>query len=108
MEIFAAIGAPARVVGRLPFATRGLWNGFSRTWQNDAYARARYGQQYRWRPWLLFDLEELEVVEDLINNGTDKVVDFRKNQLNAFQMLAIVVSAHHRSPSLLCETGAEM
>lgn len=36
---------------------------------------------------------ELETVEDLINRGDDeKVMLFRRHQLDAFQMVAIVVS----------------
>ncbi|KAI9792716.1 MAG: hypothetical protein M1816_001815 [Peltula sp. TS41687] len=91
MEIFTIIGAPARVLGRAPLMTRYLWNGFSRTWHNDDYARLRYGKHYRLRPWLLFDIEELEIVEHLINRGTDKrVLDFRKHQIEALQITAVV------------------
>lgn len=96
MEIFALIGAPARIFGRLPLITRYLWNGFSLNWQNSEYARSRYGEYYRWRPWLLFDVEELRVAEELINNGTDDMVlSFRRSQLRMFQMVAIIVSFHH-------------
>jgi hypothetical protein len=38
-------------------------------------------------------VEELETVEDLINAGDDeKVMLFRRHQLDAFQMVAVVVS----------------
>jgi hypothetical protein len=92
LEVFSLVGAAARVFGRLPLITRYAWNGFSRTLVNPAYARTRYGRSWRWRPWLFFDVQELEVVEELINLGTDKkVLAFRKNQLEAFQMVSIVV-----------------
>ncbi|KAE9962407.1 hypothetical protein BLS_000355 [Venturia inaequalis] len=83
--------APARLFGRLPLVTRYIWNGFSRTWHNHEYARHRFGPGYLSKPWLLFDVEELEVVEDLINRGDDKkIMLFRRHQLDAFQMVAIV------------------
>jgi hypothetical protein len=94
MEVFSLLGAPARVFGRLPLVTRYLWNGFHTSWPNPEYALARYGKHYRLRPWLLFDVKELEMVEDLINRGSDEnVLAFRMNQLNSSQMVAIIVGA---------------
>ncbi|QDS73268.1 hypothetical protein FKW77_004733 [Venturia effusa] len=80
-----------RLLGRLPLVTRYIWNGFSRTWHNHEYARHRFGLRYLSKPWLLFDVEELEIVEELINRADDKkVMMFRRHQLDAFQMVAIV------------------
>jgi hypothetical protein len=42
-------------------------------------------------------VEELETVEELINRGDDKkVMLFRRHQLDAFQMVAIVVSTSNQ------------
>lgn len=74
IEIFAIIGAPARVVGRLPLFSRQIWNGFSSPWPRTDYAETRYRKGYKWRPWLLFDVTELEIIEELINNGSDEKI----------------------------------
>ncbi|KAF2840358.1 hypothetical protein M501DRAFT_1002698 [Patellaria atrata CBS 101060] len=97
-EIFTILGAPARLYGRLPFATRYLWFGFWGPVVNADYARSRYGGSWHWRPWLFFDMQELESLEDLINAGTDEqILWYRKNQLEAFQMVSIVVSNRRES-----------
>ncbi|KAF2810356.1 uncharacterized protein BDZ99DRAFT_520427 [Mytilinidion resinicola] len=91
VEIFAIIGAPARMMGRLPLITRYVWNGFSSPWPKTPYAEARYGKGYKWRPWLLFDISDFEVVEALINTGSDeKILAFRRSQLSEFQMIALI------------------
>lgn len=92
MELFALLGAPARMFGRLLLVSRYLWGGASYLGGSEAYSEGRYGRSWRWRIWLRYDLQELEVMEELINRGTDrKVLAFRKNQLDAFQMVSIVV-----------------
>src|ERR1051326_6469714 len=92
IELFSLVGSPARSFGRLPLATRYIWNGFTRPQFSESYAKARYGRHWRWRPWLMFDLLELEVLEDLINRGSDRnVLAFRRNQIQASQMVSIVV-----------------
>jgi hypothetical protein len=92
IEMFSFIGAPARVFGRLLFITRYLWNGFSPSEVDGDYVRQRFGELGRWRLWLQFDLLELEEIEALINTGSDqKVLAFRRHQLEAMQMVAIVV-----------------
>lgn len=92
MEVFSLLGAPARLLGRLPLTTRYFYNGFRSSWPNPDYALSRYGKHYRWRPWLMFDVGALEVVEELINMGSDKEVRaFRQNQLDAFQMISVIV-----------------
>jgi hypothetical protein len=92
MELFALLGAPARLVGRRPLMTRYLWNGFSNIWPNPEYALARYGKYYHWRPWLLFDVQELELVEDIVNRwNNERVIAFRQNQLYTSQLIAIIV-----------------
>ena len=97
IEIFSLLGTPARILGRLPFVTRYIWNGPSRPWRNNEYARTRYGEHYRWRPWLLFDVQDLRVVERLINDGTDqKVLEFHRSQLRNSQNVAVVVSGPNR------------
>jgi len=92
LEIFSALGSPARFVGRLPLITRHIWNGFSSPWPKTPYAKTRFGERYKWRLWLLLDVAKLEVVEELLNSGSDeKVSAFRQSQLMAFQMVAIIV-----------------
>lgn len=92
LEVFAAIGAPARILGRLPLIVRYFWAGGSKLTRNNAYAESRYGKHYRLRPWLMFDVDELEVVEHLINKASDKnILQFRHHQLEAAQLVAIVV-----------------
>ena len=94
VEVFAILGAPARIFGRLPLPSRYLWNGLSQNLHklDYSYARARWGVGARWRIWLVFDIGELEMVEELLNYGSDRrVVQFRENQLRASQMVSIVV-----------------
>jgi hypothetical protein len=95
MEIFAFLGAPARMLGRLPLISRYIWSGFSRPWYSHPYAEARWGRSYRWRVWLLFDMLELQMIEELINDASDKrVEDFRKHQLESLNMVSVVVSTN--------------
>jgi hypothetical protein len=92
MEMFAILGFPARMLGRLPLITRYICGGFSAHWQHHTYAVDRFGEHYRWRLWLLLDIEELAMIEQLINHGPDgAVVAYKNNQLEAFRMVAIIV-----------------
>lgn len=93
-ELFSALGFPARAAARVLVEPRYLFNGFShlRTWNQNAYALARYGPSYRWRVWLLFDAEDLEKLEHLINDGSDKdVMEMREAKLEQFRLVALVV-----------------
>ena len=93
-EIWSALGLPARAAARVLLAPRYFVNGFShiRTWNDNAYALARYGPSYRWRVWLLFDAEDLEELEHLINQGSDKeVLEMREAKLEQFRLVALVV-----------------
>ncbi|PGH04002.1 hypothetical protein AJ80_08586 [Polytolypa hystricis UAMH7299] len=79
METFAFLGSPARLFGRLPLASRYVWSGFARPWYSHPYAEGRWGPSYRWRVWLLFDMLELQIIEELINEASDtRVYDFRR------------------------------
>jgi len=92
MEVFALFGAPARIFGRIPLIMRYACTGLSDPWIDHQYARERYGPSYRIRPWLLFDIGELRMIEQLINKASDKTVsDFRKNQLEQLHMVSVVV-----------------
>jgi hypothetical protein len=93
-EIWSALGTPARAAARFLLAPRYFVNGFShiREWNNNAWALARYGPSYRWRLWLMFDAEDLEVLEHVINEGTDKdVIELREAKLEQFRLVALVV-----------------
>jgi len=105
LETFSALGSPARFVGRLPLISRHIWNGFSSPWPKTRYAKTRFGVRYKWRPWLLLDVEKLELVEKLLNEGSDeKVSAFRQSQLMAFQMVAIIVRLPVRAV-MFCLSG---
>ena len=92
-ELFSAIGAPARIAGRVPLVARYISSGFSTLRGSSSYATARFGMSYRWRPWLLLDIKDLETLEELINAGSDmQIAAFRTSQLSACGMIAIVVS----------------
>lgn len=93
-EIWSALGTPARAAARILLAPRYLINGFSRLreWNDNAWARTRYGPSYRYRLWLLFDARDLEVLEHIINEGTDKeVLELREAKLEQFRLVALVV-----------------
>jgi len=92
LEAFSAIGSPARLIGRLPLFTRHVWNGFSSPWPHTPYGGVRFGKRYKWRIWLLLDIHELEFLENLINEGSDKeLAALQQGHLTAFQMVAIIV-----------------
>lgn len=93
IECFSAVGAPARMVARVPLFTRYIWNGFLSPWPSSEYPKRRFGKRYKWRLWLLFDIREVEMIETLINIGSDdSILAFHQSQLLAFQMVAIIVS----------------
>lgn len=89
-EVFSAIGFGARVLGRVPLLVRYLWAG--KTLHPNAYVAERYGPSWRWRPWLLCDAGELEVIERLINQGSDESLHaFRAAQLGTAGSTGVVV-----------------
>ena len=93
-EVFSALGTPARAAARILLAPRYIINGFAplRGWTNHPYALARYGPSYRWRVWLLFDIQDLENLERLINEGMDEdVLHMREAKLEQFKLVALVV-----------------
>jgi hypothetical protein len=100
-ECFSALGAPARIFGRLPLVTRYLWSRLASPWFNPNFARRRYGQHYRWRPWLLFEVQEMQMMEELLNKASDeRVKEFRQHQLESLQMVSVVVSYEMSSSHL--------
>ncbi|KAF2101673.1 hypothetical protein NA57DRAFT_18225, partial [Rhizodiscina lignyota] len=91
IEVFGAVGAPARLFGRLPLITRYLWSGLASPWFSPRFARNRFGKNYQMRPWLLFDMQELQMLEELINKATDqRVQEFRQHQLESLNMVSVV------------------
>lgn len=93
MEVFGALGAPARMFGRLPLITRYFWTGLASPWFNPKFAQCRFGH-YTWRPWLLFDMQELQMLEELVNKASDaRVEQFRQHQLESLNMVSVVVSS---------------
>lgn len=93
-EVFSALGTPARTAARVLLAPRYIFNGFAplRAWNSNAYARARYGPSYKLRTWLLFDCRELEVLEKILNHGSDEdVLRMREAKLEQFKLVALVV-----------------
>lgn len=93
MEAFAALGAPARIFGRLPLISRYLWSGLASPWFDNNFAKSRYGKHYKWKPYILFDIQEMQMMEELINKASDhRVSEFRQHQLESLQMVSVVVS----------------
>ena len=91
MEVFSALGLPARMFGRLPLITRYLWI-FSGGQYSHRYAEARFGKSWIWRPWLRVDVAELQMLEELINTGSDeKIRGFRDQQLESLRIVSLVV-----------------
>jgi hypothetical protein len=102
-EFLSALGFPARLAARLLILPRYLLVGCHPllTWPSNTYARARYGKAFAWRIWLLFDVKELEVLEHLINEGSDgEVLAMREGKLEQFKLVALVVSLIFTFPSL--------
>ena len=91
-ELFSLIGFPARVVGRALLASRYAASGFSAIKPTSNYGDRRFGKSLKWRPWLMIDVKELEIIEDLINLGTDAQLEaWRISQLSVCGMIAIIV-----------------
>lgn len=93
-DLFNIVGAPARLGARILLFDRYLLDGYAtlRQWSNNRYARTRFGPHYGWRPWLLFDVDELKRIERLVNDGSDDdLLKLRDSQLSVFQLVAIVI-----------------
>lgn len=91
-ELFALIGFPARLAGRLPLFLRYTYAN-SNVLAPSTYSLERWGPSYRWRPWLVFDAAELEALERLMNEGADaELMDFKNSQIASGGGTAIVVS----------------
>lgn len=96
IEVFAVIGTPARLFGRIPLIVRYIWSLFSSPWPSTPYAKQRFGRKYKWKPWLLFDARELESLEDLINVGTNEEIwIMRDSQIGACNMATVTVRHQH-------------
>jgi hypothetical protein len=95
LDIFGILHAPARLACRLLLSPKYIFRGIKPTewWQHD-YARERFGPYYRWKLWLLFDLQELQHVEEVINgkNNDDYILRFRDSHLEVTKLVAVVVS----------------
>ncbi|EDU44299.1 hypothetical protein PtrSN002B_007055 [Pyrenophora tritici-repentis] len=92
-EVFSALGTPARTAARVLLAPRYIFNGFAplRVWNANAYAQARYGPLYKYRLWLLFDCRDLEVLEKILNEGSDDdVLRMREAKMEQFKLVALV------------------
>lgn len=91
-ELLALLGFPARLAGRIPLVARYIWKNFP-SQSTSRYAEVRFGKSWRWRPWLILDLEALEYIEDLLNEGDDKkVTAYREAQLNNSNSVGVMVS----------------
>jgi hypothetical protein len=93
-DVFGITHAPARLAARVLLSSKYLFRGTdSKHWIPDSYARARYGEHYRWKPWLLFDLEQLERTTSIINSASDEELSkVRDSQLEVAKLVAVVVS----------------
>jgi hypothetical protein len=93
-ELLSALGIGGRGAARILFIPRYCFDGFSslRHWRHNEYARARYGKRFYWRIWLLFDIQDMEVTEKLINEGCDgELLQLRETQLESIRLVALVV-----------------
>jgi hypothetical protein len=93
-DLITIIGAPARFAARALLFLSYLLNGYAtlNRWSNNRYARTRFGPNYMYRPWLLFDIAELKQIERLVNDGSDDdLLKLRDSQLGVSQLVAIVV-----------------
>jgi hypothetical protein len=93
-DVFGVTHAPARLAARILLSSKYLFRGTDSThWLPDAYARARYGDYYKWKPWLFFDLEQLERTTSIINEASDEeLLKVRDSQLEVAKLVAVVVS----------------
>lgn len=94
-ELFSLVGAPFRFLARILLIFRYVFDGHSTVtaWKQNRYALARFGPSYRYRIWLLFDIDELEQVEKLINTGTnEQLLKRRDAHIYTYRFIAVVVS----------------
>ncbi|KAF2716045.1 hypothetical protein K431DRAFT_236252 [Polychaeton citri CBS 116435] len=92
IEVFALLGSPARVFSRLLLFGRYLYfsPACGPSWPRDGFARARWGPRHKLKPWLLFDVQELERLEELLNYGTDSdVMEIRDSYVESFKMVSV-------------------
>jgi hypothetical protein len=102
-EIFAIVGFPARIIARILLVIRLLFDftGLCYPCRRNEYALFRHGPHYRWKIWLLFDIQAMESLEDLLNNSSDeKLLHFRQSELESFRMVAVIV---RYLPHILCQ-----
>lgn len=94
IETFSLIGVPARIGARVLILLHYVFYGTTavESWVRNEYAQARFGRNYKWRFWLLFDIGELERLERLLNEGGDSdLLSLRDAELDAFRLVAVVV-----------------
>ncbi len=91
------LGYPARAAGRFPVIVRYIWGGRSTLNAADVYVSQRFHGTISRRRWLLLDAAELELIERLINEGSDEeVFSFRRAQLESGASTTVVVSSRQR------------
>lgn len=95
-ELLSCLGTPARAAARALLVPRYALDGLGpvRSWTSNSYARTRFGDSYRWRIWLMYDVRALEDMEKMINSGSDKqLLKLREDKLETFWFVALVVSS---------------
>jgi len=94
VELFSFIGFPARLAGRSLLFFRYISNRGVLAKVTSNYGENRFGKSVRLRPWIMIDVMDLELLDELINDGTDaKVEAWRVSQLSVCGMIAIIVSS---------------
>ena len=97
VEIFSFLGFPARLAGRGLLVVRYISNRGVLAQVRSDYGERRFGKSVKYRPWIMIDVMELELLDELINNGTDAQVEaWRVSQLSVCGMIAIIVSSSQR------------
>jgi hypothetical protein len=94
LDVFGILHLPARLACRLLLSPKYLFRGPNPTkrWPKGK-ATSRYGRHLKWKPWLWFDIEELERITGIINDAApDDVLKFRDAHLDAARLVAVVVS----------------
>ncbi|KAF2856639.1 hypothetical protein T440DRAFT_549993 [Plenodomus tracheiphilus IPT5] len=94
LDIFGVLHAPARLACRLLLSPKYFFRGVKPSeWRRDEYARIRYGTNYKWKPWLLFDIDELERVEQIVREASDdEILRLRNSQLDVTKLVAVVAA----------------
>jgi hypothetical protein len=96
VELFSFVGFPARVAGRALLVSRYISNRGALVRVTSDYGERRFGKSVKYRPWIMIDVMDLELLDELINNGTDAQVEaWRVSQLSVCGMIAIIVSNHN-------------